>query len=273
VKWHQVKHLDPPTEVRLRLESFAMEGREALMKWKAVLETIATLAFILTCGVLMWVLVRDRPQPLVAAAGPPGARKPRPPDPPLPAQPVSLDGAALQGRETAKVALIIYSDFQCPYCGAFGRDTLPAITKRYVASGDLLLAFRHFPLAIHPLATKAAEASECARRQDRFWDMHDRIFQHQQSLDEPTLLNYAKTLGLKTDMFEQCLAGQAAAQVKQDLESGRALSIGGTPTFFVGPRMPDGRVKLVQRLSGAAPLQQFQEVLDRFIVAERARTH
>jgi len=186
----------------------------------------------------------------------------------LPPEPVSLEGAAIRGSRAAKVAIIEHSDFQCPYCGRFAREILPELEKGYVATGKVLLAFREFPLTIHPFAEKAAEAAECAGRQGKFWEMHDRLFVKQQ-LDPPSLEAHAKALHLSPGVFDTCLAGEAADKVRQDTEAGKALLVTGTPTFFVGTIQPDGRVKVLQRVSGALPLAQFGAALDRIIAATK----
>jgi protein-disulfide isomerase len=126
--------------------------RSRLVRFRPLLDALATLAFIATCAVVIWVMLTSRTRPTVAAAAAaPDARPTRPPEPPLPDRPVTLEGAAVQGDRTAKVALIVYSDFQCPFCAKFGRDALPEIQSRYVKTGKVLLAFRpvspdHSPL-------------------------------------------------------------------------------------------------------------------------------
>jgi protein-disulfide isomerase len=161
------------------------------------------------------------------------------------------------------VAIIEYSDFQCPFCGAFARDTLPEIEQRYVKSGKVLLAFRNLPLAsLHPFATKAAEAAECARRQGKFWQIHDRFFQNQQRLDEPSIRLSADASGVDPNSFNVCLDGQAATEVKQEVATAQKLGVSGTPTFFLGRIQPGRQVKVVKRLSGALPFAQFQTEID-----------
>lgn len=234
--------------------------------WRSVLEAMATLSFIVVSATVVWAMLSDR----LAA---PAARKPVPaarrPEPPVPVEPVSLEGAAIRGNRIAKVAVIEHSDFQCPYCGRFAREILPELEKGYVATGKVLLAFRQFPLTIHAFAEKAAEAAECAGRQGRFWEMHDRLFVNQQQLDAASLQAHAKALQLGPKVFEACLAGEAADKVKQDTETGKALLVTGTPTFFIGTIQPDGRVKVVQRVSGALPLAQFEAALDRVIAGTK----
>lgn len=243
------------------------EGHDSrVRRWRSWLETTATLAFIAVCGTLVWSTVSAaRTQP---PAGPPRSASARRPEPPLPKEPLSLDGAALRGSRTAKIALIEYSDFKCPYCGKFARETFPALDDRYVRSGKVLVAFRHLPLAIHPEAQKAAEAAACGGQQGKFWEMHDRLFRSQDRLDLPGLRESAQAVGLNASQFASCLEGQMTDRVQQDAAGAKSLVISGTPTFLVGLVQPDGRVKIMQRLVGAQPPQQFQQVLDRLLAPD-----
>jgi protein-disulfide isomerase len=138
----------------------------------------------------------------------------------------------LQGSPTAAVTLLEYGDYECPYCGAAHRSTKEV---RRVLGDDLLLAFRHFPLTqIHPYALKAAEAAEAAGAQGRFWEMHDLLFENQQHLAPPFLLQYAELLGLDLDRFAAELqAGTHEPRVREDFLSGVRSGVNGTPTFFV----------------------------------------
>jgi protein-disulfide isomerase len=241
------------------------DERSTKARWQSIAET---LAFVGIAVAIIWqgLLPRWAPAAQPASRALATAQPPRV-DPPIPTEPVSLDGAGIEGVKTAKVALIEFSDFQCPFCGKFERETLPDIKSRYVTSGKVLLAFRQFPLSIHPFAQKAAEAATCAGEQGKFWDMHDQLFGHQLQLDEVSLRQYGKAVGLEAGSFDSCLAGPGAAQVKSDSLAGQSLKVSGTPTFFAGLIQADGRVKVVKRLSGAQPIAQFQAVLDGLIAS------
>jgi protein-disulfide isomerase len=164
--------------------------------------------------------------------------------------------------------LIEYSDFQCPFCARFARDIMPKLDEKYIKSGKVQLAFRHLPLPMHPFAQKAAEAVECAARQGAFWGMHNRVFQQPEQLEEASLRQNARALMLNEEQFSTCLAGQAGEKVRRDAAGARKLLVTGTPTFFVGTRQADGRVKVVQRVSGAPALEQFEAVLERVLAAK-----
>jgi protein-disulfide isomerase len=224
--------------------------------YKSVLETIA---LVVVAIAVVYKTVADRP---TRASDRPTPSRTERAAPPLPVEPISLEGAPTSGSPTAKVALVVYSDFQCPFCARFARETLPTLEQQYVATGKVLLAFRQFPLDIHPLAAKAAEGSLCAARQGKFWPFHDALFGSPQGLDASSLLGHAERLGLNQNAFAECLSGQTAANVASDRQGGQTFAITGTPTFLVGPLVAQGRVKISERFSGALPLAQFQAKLD-----------
>ncbi len=232
-------------------------------RWQSIAETLALVVLALSVA---WVAVL-KPAVAPASARPVAAK---PAEPPLPAEPISLDGAPAIGSRNAKIGMIIYSDFQCPFCARFALDTLPALQEQYVKTGQVLMAFREYPLPIHPFAQKAAEAALCANQQGKFWEFHDALFANQQALDPASLGARAVRLGLDSRQFAACLEGQTAALVQTDKRSGDPLGVAGTPTFLLGPLLPDGRVKVSQRFSGAKPLAEFQGILDKLVSASNA---
>ena len=231
--------------------------------WRGVLDTVGTVCVVLVSAVVVWSFVQND---VLGRAPTARARvAARPPEPPIPTEPVSLEGAAIKGSAAAKVAILEASDYQCPFCGKFARETLPALESQYVTPGKVRFAFVELPLPMHAFAEKAAEAAECARRQGRFWEFHTLSFQHQDQLDEASLRARARDVKLDGAAFDACLAGQAADAVARDAAAVRALGVTGTPTFFVGTIEDDGRLKVVQRLTGAQPAAAFQAVLDRLL--------
>lgn len=181
----------------------------------------------------------------------------------LPRNPVSLDGAATLGSATAPVILLTYTDFQCPFCGRFARDTMPKIRKDYVDTGKIQIAIRNLPLPIHSLAPGAAVAAVCAKRQGRFWEMHDLIFQDQKHLEAADLTRRAAQIGLDVPAFEHCRdEPTATAELETDRRSAEALHINSTPISLIGIRQRDGRVRLVQEVTGAAPFEAVSKQLD-----------
>jgi protein-disulfide isomerase len=161
------------------------------------------------------------------------------------------------------VALIVYSDFECRYCGAFARETLPGVVREYVETGKVRLAFRHVAPPTHRRAVPAAVAAECAGQQGKFWEMHDRLFANQAELDDVSLSAHARALGIDLTAFAACQADKAIGdRVTSEIAQGMKLRISGTPSFFIGTIQSDGRVKVTRSLRGALPLKGIQEALD-----------
>jgi Na+:H+ antiporter, NhaA family len=137
------------------------------------------------------------------------------------------------GSPAAPVTLVEYGDFQCPYCG----EAYPVVQELRQRFGDQLrFVFRHMPLAdLHPRAPFAAEAAEAAGAQGRFWEMHDRLFEHQHQLDDAELRGHAAAVGVEDgERFDAELRdGVHAARVDEDLQSGARSGVPSTPGFFV----------------------------------------
>lgn len=155
-----------------------------------------------------------------------------------------------RGPADARVTIIEFSDFQCPFCNRV-RPTLDALLEAYPA--DVRLVYRHLPLANHPRARVAAEASVCADEQGGFWAFHDRIFDHPEALSDGDLLAHAKAIGLDPAAFLHCLdEDRVAATVERDFAAARDAGLDGTPSFLING-IP---------LGGAQPLERFRELVD-----------
>lgn len=163
---------------------------------------------------------------------------------------VESEGHPARGPADAPVTIVEFSDFECPFCSRVV-PTMDQIKENY---GDKVrLVFRQFPLGMHANARKAAEASLCAREQDKFWEMHDLLFAEQKQLSVAQLKEKASRLGLEAAAFDECLdSGRHAAQVQADFEAGSAAGVTGTPASFVNGRF----------LSGAQPYEAFAKVID-----------
>ena len=184
---------------------------------------------------------------------------------------ISIQGAPSRGSATAKVVVVEYSDFQCPYCGKFARETFAAIEERYITPGKVRYVFRNFPLdEAHPKAFKAAEAAECANQQGKFWEMHARLFANQQALDPGDLVSHAKAVGVEESAFQKCLGGAAKAKVKRDFNDGLKAGVGGTPTFLLGIAEKDGKVRVVKALSGSQTTESFTAALDEVLASSQS---
>ena len=180
------------------------------------------------------------------------------------AQPLALSDLTYPplGAADAGVAIVEFSDFQCPFCRRHQQTTLPALAREYLEAGKVQYRFVDFPLNFHAQAESAAIAATCAHRQGAFWPMHDALFENQNKLGRDTYLQLASTLKLERDAFLQCLDDpSAAATVRTHASFGDRMGVEGTPAFLLG-RVHDGTLEDIHELSGAQPLANFERVLD-----------
>jgi protein-disulfide isomerase/rhodanese-related sulfurtransferase/uncharacterized membrane protein len=154
-------------------------------------------------------------------------------------------GSYQAGNPQALLTVVEFGDFECPVCGR-GEAAAREIRTQYAR--QVRFVFRQFPLErIHPFAAKAAEASECAGQQGKFWEMLDKIYSRQFDLGIEGLERDAAELGVDRPRFNQCLtSGATAGRVRQDVEDGRALGVRATPTFFSGQKMIEGVMTAAQ---------------------------
>jgi protein-disulfide isomerase len=165
---------------------------------------------------------------------------------------VMLDSADRSiGNPAARVTIVEYSDFQCPFC----LRAMPTLKKLREDYGDKVrVVWKDFPLTqIHEHAFKAAEAGRCAADQGKFWEYHDKLFGNQQALQPEFLKQYAKDLGMDSAKFDTCLdSSMYAEQVRDSMAAGTRLGVNSTPTIYV-----NGRV-----LEGAQPYENFAAIID-----------
>ena len=195
----------------------------------------------------------------------PTANTANPAAPQLPNFDLLLAGSPSKGKAEAKIVIIEFSDFECPFCGRYARDTYGQVVKEFVDTGKIRYVFRQLPIeTLHPRALRAAEAGECAHGQGRFWEFHDRLFNNQQMLTEPDLMRHAQALTLNMPAFEKCMAAQLAspAKVRQDQNEGGRAGVTGTPTFFLGTVTKEGRLKPLRRMVGAHPIENFRTAIN-----------
>jgi len=167
--------------------------------------------------------------------------------------PPSADDDPVEGDAKAPVTIIEFSDFQCPFCGKFFKDTLPQLRNEYIKTGRVKLVYRDYPLDFHPYAQKAAEAADCADEQGKFWQMHDKLFDNQDAITASELKKYAADLGLDTAKFNNCLdTSKYEQEVKKDLADGNTIGVSGTPAFFINGIS----------VSGAQPYSVFKQIID-----------
>lgn len=155
-----------------------------------------------------------------------------------------------RGPPDAKVTIVEFSDFECPFCSR-AEESITQVMDHY--AGKIRLVFRHFPLPMHSNAGKAAEAAACAEEQGKFWEMHKQLFANQSKLSAADLKAHAQAIGVDAAKFAECLdGGKMKAKVDGDQKAGAEAGVSGTPAFFVNGKL----------LSGAQPFSEFQRVID-----------
>ncbi len=170
-----------------------------------------------------------------------------------------VDEDKIKGDVNAPITIVEFSDYECPFCGRFFAQTLPSVVQDYINSGKARLVYRDFPLPFHPNAQKAAESAECAGKQNKYYEMHDKIFTNQQTLSLENYKKWAGEIGLNTDEFNTCLdSGETASEIQKDLQDGTAAGIQGTPGFIIGKTNGNS----ARIISGAYPFSAFQEVIE-----------
>jgi len=190
----------------------------------------------------------------------------------LPAEALSLRAEPTDGSDEAPLALIIYSDFQCPFCAVFARTVLPTLRSQYVIRNRLLLVFRHFPLeTIHSRAVTAAVLSECANKQGRFWQLHDSIFAGGIDLSSVEFHKLSVAAGMDPRLLEGCYLGAdgpaLARTIRQDAAEAATLGVFATPTFLVGTIENGRRVRVKKVIQGAQPYGAFSSVIDAMLTS------
>jgi len=185
-----------------------------------------------------------------------------PPPPPPDGEDISAEGLTVPldplqraGSSSAKVALIEFADFECPYCANYVRTVFPQVRSDLIEKGLVAYAFMHYPLdQIHKKARPAAIASVCAAKQGRFWEMHEVLFQSAGMLPAPATLAGGSFQGFDLAAFNEC-SRRPDDVVSAQLAEGNRLGIRGTPTLLVGEIRSDGQVDIKRRFVGAASFE------------------
>jgi len=155
---------------------------------------------------------------------------------------IPVDGAPVKGQADARITLVEFSDFECPYCSAAEKQ-VDIVMAAYPK--DLKLVYKQFPLSMHPHAELAAEASLAAREQGKFWEMYEVLFKNFRTLSRNSIMAMAKDIGLDMDKFKADLdSGKYKAVVEKDLADGEAAGVYGTPAFYINGKQYNGEVTL-----------------------------
>lgn len=164
------------------------------------------------------------------------------------------DDDVILGDPNAKVTIVEFGDYQCPFCKKFFDEIEPRLREEYIKTGEVRMVYRDFPLeSIHPYARSAAEASQCAAEQNKFWAYHDLLLGRQSEIPNADFAKWAGDLGLNAGKFRECYQNQRyAGEVSQDFNDGMKLGVRGTPATFINGKL----------ISGAQPYEVFKVAID-----------
>ena len=152
---------------------------------------------------------------------------------------IPTEGSPAKGSKDAKMTMVIFSDFQCPFCGQAATALMDFVNKH---QQDVKLVFKQFPLSFHQNARPAALAALAAHRQGKFWQMHDELFKNQRDLSPTTINSIAKKIGLNMKKFEKDLKDEAVnEQINKDFTDGRNADVTGTPMVYINGKKAKSR--------------------------------
>ena len=194
--------------------------------------------------------------PTGAAPAEPAAKPAEPAEPAvkLTVDDIDLEGVPFIGDENAEITMVIYDDFQCPFCSRFEQQAWLEIKEEYIDTGKAKFYYKHFPLGFHSHAQLAAEASECAHDQGKFWEYHDIMFENQPDINEEQMKTWAEELELDMDDFNSCLdTHKYAEKVKLSMAEGQKVGVKGTPSVLIEDEL----------VVGAQPFNNFKKVIDK----------
>ena len=178
---------------------------------------------------------------------------------------IDIAGAPTLGPDSATVALVEFSDYECPFCIRHFQQTMPRIVQSYLKTGRILYVFRDWPVdELHPQSIRAHEAAHCALEQHKYWEVHSKLFGPPGSHTPELLTGLARDAGLDMSAFAACVeARRSDPAIRQTGETAVALGATGTPAFYVGVRnRANNSVSVLQALSGAQPFELFQQAID-----------
>ena len=184
--------------------------------------------------------------------------QPAPSDPKEVLKTLTAGHFPVKGAANAKVTIVEFADFRCPFCERFFTDTKPQIFKDYVDTGKVKFIFRNYQF-LGDASVVAGNAAECANEQGKFWEFHDWLYKNQPPESDTSMYNVdslttaAGTLGLNTDQFRSCLSAKKYNNnVTKDMQEGQKVGTSGTPTFYINGR----------ELVGAQPYTAFKTIID-----------
>ncbi len=192
--------------------------------------------------------------------GGPGSQRPSRPT----TASVSTKGKQTMGSKDAPVTIVEFTDYQCPYCLRFTRNTFPSLKSKYIDTGKVRLVALNLPLPFHKDASKAAQAAHCAGEQGKFWEMRTVLFQNPQKLNVGFLPAHAATLNLDIEAFNECLQSTRHLDtIAKEARDANAVRLTGTPSFIIGKTTDD--VISGPVVVGAQPLNTFVVAINKLL--------
>jgi len=183
---------------------------------------------------------------------------------------INLQGGHKKGYDSARLVIINFSEYQCPYCAQFFRDAMPNIEKEYINTKKVRYVFMDFPLSFHAQSMKAAEAASCAEEQGKYWEMNECLFANQDTLSPETILKQGEVIGLEMDKFKQCLNhGNFIDAIKSTMAEGQKAGVSGTPTFLLGFIDQDGKVKATKKIVGVQSYTAFKDAIESLLSSDK----
>ena len=177
---------------------------------------------------------------------------------------IPIKGFRALGDKSAKVVVMEFTDFQCPFCRRFHSQTFPLLQSEYIDTGKIRWITRAFPLPFHIAALPAAKALYCVGKfgtDKQYWDFYDKLFMTD-NINPSTPFEIAQQMGLNREKIAQCAASEDAQNfIKKENSQGTIYGVSGTPTFFIGTDNGHGSMKAM-KMVGAQPIAQFREKID-----------
>jgi protein-disulfide isomerase len=207
-----------------------------------------------------------RPAPADAAAAMPAAGT----------QPLKIAGRPSKGNARARLTMVEYSDYECPYCGQYAAQVYPRIESEYIRTNKVQYVFKNLPIEqLHRQTFKAHVAAACAGDQGRFWEMHDRLFADQRNLTLDRFVEIASMLKIDPVAFRACVEStKHEALIREDIAEAQAGGVRGTPVFVLAYTDPKGQaVTPVRVIVGAQPFEAFKEAIDALLTQANTNTN
>lgn len=189
-------------------------------------------------------------------------------------QPLTVAGRPSKGNPRAKLTLVEYSDYECPFCGQYVAQVYPQIDQAYIATNKINYVFKNFPIEqLHRQSLKAHVAAACAGDQRRYWEMHDRLFTDQRNLSLDRFVEIATMLKLDPVTFRACVEStKHEAMIREDVAEAQRGGVQGTPVFVLAYTDPKGQsITPLRVIVGAQPFEAFKEAIDALLTD--ANTH